>query len=230
MKSLKELDLRNCSISYFEYNIFDNLLNLEKLFLSHNSLSVISTRTFSTMHFLSHLDLSYNRIVEITPYSIDPFSLFLSGLSIDEDVFSKLPNLMFVDLSHSKLKQESVRALSKFKGKLEQLSLCYTEIPLITPSMFMQTNLKVLDLSGNPNLNKDLSFSWFDGLETKLEILIFKDSNIKNTGPLTNLKRLRMLDLGQSFNQLISSVSWHFQRFRQQQHKSSKPIKFQSFF
>lgn len=223
MKSLKELDLRNCSLSYLEYNIFDNLVNLEKLFLSHNSLSIISTRTFSTMQFLSHLDLSYNRVIGITSYISDPFSLFLSGMSIDEEVFHNLPNLIFVDLSHSKLKQESVRALVKFRGKLEQLSLCYTEIPLIAPSMFMETNLKVLDLSGNPNLNNGLSSSWFDGLETKLEILIFKDSNIKNIGPLKNLKKLRMLDLGQFFPfiDFYFLILQHSQHFRQQQHKSS---------
>lgn len=196
MNSLKELDLRNCSLSYLEYNIFDNLRNLEKLFLSHNSLSLISTRTFAPMYFLNHLDLSYNRINEISPYMFDPFSAFLSGLMIEEEVFNQLPNLIFLDLSHSKLKQESIRALSRFREKVEQLSLCYTEIPILSPYIFMFTNLKVLDLSGNPNLNTGLTSSWFGGLENKLEILIFKNSYIKNLAPLRNLRKLRMLDLG----------------------------------
>lgn len=199
MNSLKELDLRNCSLSYLEYNTFDNLQNIEKLFLSHNLLSVITARTLRPMYFLNHLDLSYNRMVEITSYNymIDPFTAFLSGMLIEEEVFHQLPNLVFLDLSHSKLKQESVRALARFREKLEQLSLCYTEIPLIAPFMFMFTNLKVLDLSGNPNLNTGLTSSWFGGLETKLEILIFKNSYIKNIASLRNLKKLRMLDLGE---------------------------------
>jgi Leucine-rich repeat (LRR) protein len=196
MNSLKELDLRNCSLSYLEYNVFDSLRNIEKLFLSHNLLSVISARTFAPMYFLNHLDLSFNRMIEVSPYMYDPFSVFLSGLLIEEEVFHQLPNLIFLDLSHSKLKQESVKALTRFREKIEQLSLCYTEIPLIAPFMFMFTNLKVLDLSGNPNLNTGLVSTWFGGLETKLEILIFKNSNIKNLAPLKNLKKLRMLDLG----------------------------------
>jgi Leucine-rich repeat (LRR) protein len=196
MSSLKELDLRNCSLNYLEYNVFDNLRNLEKLFLSHNSISVISARTFAPLYFLNHLDLSYNRMVEITPFRYDAFSVFLSGLMIEEEVFHQLPNLIFLDLSHSKLKQESIRALTRFREKIEQLSLCYTEIPLIAPFMFMFTNLKVLDLSGNPNLNSALTSTWFGGLEQKLEILIFKNSNIKVIAPLKNLKKLRMLDLG----------------------------------
>lgn len=202
MTALKELDLRNCSLSYLEYNVFDNLRNLEKLFLSHNSLSVVSARTFAPMYLLNHLDLSYNRVQEISGYNYDPFSVFLSGLMIDEEVFSQLPNLIFLDLSHSKLKQESIRALTRFREKIEQLSLCYTEIPIITPLMFMHTSLKVLDLSGNPNLNTGLTSSWFSGLETKLEILIFKNSYIKNLSPLRNLKKLRMLDLSASMSYL----------------------------
>lgn len=198
MNSLKELDLRNCSISALQNNIFDNLHNLEKLFLSYNSLSEINSRTFFPLVFLNHLDLSYNKVrpSQIGYGILDPFSAFLSGLYIEEETFFQLENLIFVDLSHTKLKQESVRALQSFREKLEQLSLCYTEIPLIVPQMFRQTNIKVLDLSGNTNLNTGLIPSWFGGLENKLEILIFKNSYIKNISPLRNLKKLRMLDLG----------------------------------
>lgn len=196
MNNLKELDLRNCSLIYLEYNVFDNLRNLEKLFLSHNSISNISERTFAPLYFLNHLDLSYNQINEISPYMYDPFSVFLRGMMIEEEVFNQLPNLIFLDLSHSKLRQESIRALARFREKVEQLSLCFTEIPLIVPCMFKFTNLKVLDLSGNPNLNAGLTSQWFCGLEDKLEILIFKNSYIKNFAPLRNLKKLRMLDLG----------------------------------
>jgi Leucine-rich repeat (LRR) protein len=198
MNNLKELDLRNCSLTYLEFNIFDNLLKLEKLFMSHNALVTLSSRTFSPLYHLNHLDLSYNRQVHSNGYGYqDAFSVFLSGLMIDEETFYNLPNLIFLDLSHSKLKQESIRALQRFREKLEQLSLCYTEIPLIVAHMFKKTNLKVLDLSGNTNLNNVLSPSWFSGLENQLEILVFRDSYIKNITPLKNLVKLRMLDLGE---------------------------------
>lgn len=77
-----------------------------------------------------------------------------------------------------------------------RLIRCYTDIPLIAPRMFNGTNLKVLDLSGNPALLPSLSSTWFEGLEFKMEILIFQNSNIKNIAPLRYLKKLRMLDLG----------------------------------
>lgn len=197
MNSLKELDLRNCSLSTVEYNLFENLPVLEKLFLSHNHLDTIPAATFSNLKHLNHLDLSYNKVIEKSSSIFDPFSFYLAGLLLEENVLSNLPSLVFLDLSHSKLRQESVRALSELREKVEQLSLCYTDIPLIVPRMFSHTNLKVLDLSGNPSLIPNLSPTWFGGLEPKLEILIFQNSTIKNLAPLRNLRKLRMLDLGE---------------------------------
>lgn len=202
MSSLKELDLRNCSLTQLDDDIFSNLLNIEKLFLSHNKFEVITSGTFSKLNRLSHLDLSYNIVDDFMPYDFDPFSSFFNGLFLDESVFENLPELVFLDLSHTKLKQESVRALSALRTKVEQLSLCYTEIPLIVPKMFSETNMKVLDLSGNPGLLSGLVASWFEGLENKLEILIFKNSSIKKLDSLINLKKLKMLDLGKPHEEL----------------------------
>lgn len=214
MSNLKELDLRNCSLTALDYDIFVNLLHLEKLFLSHNSISMVSASTFSSLHRLSHLDLSYNKEKEAIGYNYDPFSFYFSGLQLSEESFAKLPSLVFLDLSHSKLKQESVRALSSLGRNVEQLSLCYTEMPLIIPQMFAATNLKVLDLSGNPSLIPNLHHNYFEGLEHKLEILVFQGSNLKNIGPLRYLRKLRMLDLGKplakSFNQFSFAHSLAF--------------------
>lgn len=198
MENLKELDLRNCSLTRLENDTFANLRNLEKLFLSHNMLIELKSQTFANLHRLSHLDLSYNTEEPGTSYIIDPFSYLLSGLSLEEDIFYNLNNLIFLDLSHTKLKKESILALSQLQNKVEQLSLCYTDIPLIIKGMFSSTNLKVLDLSGNPGLITQLSASWFEGLEKKLEILIFEDSKINVLGPLRNLSKLQMLSLGES--------------------------------
>lgn len=208
MQSLKELDLRNCSMTSLDYDLFDNFPNLEKLFLSHNSYKSITAKTFSNLSRLSHLDLSYNEIhPSFIPYSgADPFAFYLEGLMLDESVFAALPNLIFLDLSHTKLRQESVRALAALREKVEQISLCYTEIPLIVPRMFNNTNIKVIDLSGNPSLLPNLASSWFEGLEQKLEILIFQNSNIKNLSPLKNLKKLRMLDLGKIKSEYLNKT------------------------
>src|SRR5690349_15430417 len=116
MKNLKELDLRNCSLTNLDYDLFDNLPKLEKLFLSHNSLGTISQKTFSKLPFLRHLDLSYNMEELSLGYrNSDVFSFYLSGLMLEEDAFLKLTSLRFLDLSHSKLKQESVKALASLR-------------------------------------------------------------------------------------------------------------------
>jgi Leucine-rich repeat (LRR) protein len=198
MANLKELDLRNCSLTYLENNTFSNLVNLEKLFLSKNKFESIFSITFVNLKHLSHLDLSYNIIEDFMPFDYDPFSSFFNGLFLEEEIFEGLPSLVFLDLSHTKLKQESVRALSLLQSKVEQLSLCYTEISFIAPRMFSETNLKVIDLSGNPSLVPNLVSSWFEGLEEKLEILIFRNSSIKKLEPLKSLKKLKMLDLGKN--------------------------------
>ncbi|CRL03398.1 CLUMA_CG016341, isoform A [Clunio marinus] len=198
MNNLKELDLRNCSLYELEEDLFVNLHNLEKLFLSNNNLASISPETFSSLDRLRHLDLSYNNEIQpISPYNQDPFSYYFeSGLLLHENVFKNLEKLIFLDLSHTKLRMESVRSLAGLGEKVEQLSLCYTEIPLIVGNMFQSTNLKVLDLSGNPTLTPSLNETWFGGLEPKLEILVIRNANIKSPLPFINLKKLRMLDLG----------------------------------
>lgn len=198
MTSLQELDLRNCSITALETDFFDNLPNLKKIFLAHNRLSMILSGTFSRLEHLQHLDLSYNIFEAAAAYGQqDPFSVILSGLYLDEDVFYGLRSLIFLDFSYTKLNYSSIRALAYLGNIFEQLSLCYTEIPLITPRLFYNTNLKVLDLSGNPNLISSMNPTWFEGLENKLEIMVFRNSNLKNFTSLGSLRKLRMLDLGE---------------------------------
>lgn len=200
MSNLRELDLRNCSIFYLKHDTFDNLKSLEKLFLSHNKILNITSDLFSSLERLNHLDLSYNRQELFLPYGMtDPFELYLSGMMLGEDVFINLTHLVFLDLSHTKLKQESLRALQWLPTRIEQLSLCFTDIPLIVPGMFASTNLKVLDLSGNTGLISGLSQTWFNGLEDKLEILIFGKSNLKHISSMRNLRALKMLDLSENY-------------------------------
>lgn len=162
---------------------------------------------FAGLSNLFHLDISYNTATQFQSSektggykNVDPFSVYFEdGLWIDGDSFVSLQNLTFLDFSHSKLKQESVKAFTALSPKIQQLSLCYTGIPLIINRMFAETNLKVLDLSGNPSLTPNLTPASFGGLENKLEILIFQNSNLKDmTYCMRNLKKLRMLDLAQN--------------------------------
>lgn len=174
---------------------------------------------FAGLSNLYHLDISYNTATQVKETSgygiVDPFSVYFEdGLWIDGDSFETMQNLTFLDFSHSKLKQESVKAFTTLSPKIQQLSLCYTGIPLIINRMFAETNLKVLDLSGNPSLTPNLTPASFGGLENKLEILIFQNSNLKDmTYCMRNLKKLRMLDLAK--NNINELSETHYRNYVQ---------------
>lgn len=189
MENLQELDLRNCQIGGIQYDYFHNLPALEKLFLSHNEILELNYEAIAPMTNLRHLDLSYNY------YYDDPLSFLYDGLILDPEIFRNLKRLMFLDLSHTKLSSGSIQALLSLQSGIEQLSLCYTGISHLIPGMFENKNIKVLDLSGNPQLFRNLHPFYFSGLET-LEILVFRNSSINDISLMSPLVRLRMLDLG----------------------------------
>jgi Leucine-rich repeat (LRR) protein len=195
MDVLLELDLRNCSISTISENSFVNVSNLQKLFLSHNSIGFIRDGTFNKLVNLIHLDLSYNNFIKHSALFPDPFSEYFSGLMIHEKSFENLKNLEFLDLSHSKLVQKSVKSFKWLPASLKQLSLCYTNVPFIMDGMFNGSKLQILDLSGNPNLVSYLKFDSFDGLKNTLEILMFRNASVKSLKYFKTLHKLRMLDL-----------------------------------
>ena len=202
MRTLKELDLRNCSIDSLDDNIFRNIPRLEHLFMGHNLFKNIASSAFKYLSKLTHLDISYNNY-----YKGSKEPVIDDGLYLPNNAFQNLSDLFFLDFSHTKLLPGSINAFSSLGSKLEQLSLCYTEITTITPSMFDGTNIKVLDLTGNLFLSKSLRLNSFNGLENKLEVLVFGEANLKHPWYFKNLTSLKMLDLSDNY---ISEVNSSF--------------------
>lgn len=206
MTDLKELDLRDCRIAAIQYDYFHNLIALEKLFLSHNLITEITYEAFAPLTLLRHLDLSYNNYF----YGNNPLSTLSPRLRIDEKLFTNLKKLMFLDLSHSKLTNSSVLALYNLQHDIEQLSLCYTEITYLMPSMFQNKSIKVIDLSGNAELYENLQPDNFIGLEL-LEILVFRNARFNDLSVISSLNHLRMLDL--RYNLISYIVAENFSYF-----------------
>lgn len=188
MESLKELDLRSCHIGSIQYDYFSNLPALEKLFLSHNELMQLNYEAFAPMTNLRHLDLSYNY------YYKDPLNFLYDGMILDPEIFRNLNQLIFLDLSHTKLSSGSVQAILNLPNITEFISLCYTNIDELIPAMFENKNIKVLDLSGNSELFKNLHPYHLSGLET-LEILVYRNASIRDISIFSSFVNLRMLDL-----------------------------------
>lgn len=195
---LKTLDLRHCQIEAIGNESFNKLTALEKLILSYNKIRRIEA-TALVLNTLQHLDISYNFNIpgdnEQYPGRIDPFLSFVDGLFLKNGIFENVKNLKFLDLSHTKLHAYSGIALAYLGAELEQLSLCYTQIPIITDRMFNQTKLKVLDLSGNQGLAANFGNSSLGGLENKLEMFAFENAYVKHIHWISALKRLTILKL-----------------------------------
>lgn len=188
MTTLKELDLRNCQIAVLQYDYFKNLPTLEKLFLSHNRLHELKHEAIAPLINLRHLDLSYNYFYD------EPLSFLFDGIVLDAELFTNLKRLMFLDMSHTKISNDSMKALASLQHEIEQVSLCYTGITTLIPGMFKGRSVKVLDLSGNSGLLNNLQPEHLSGLEN-LEILVIRNASVNDISLISSLVRLRMLDL-----------------------------------
>lgn len=184
MSNLLELDLRNCQMTNLKSSYFINLPNLTRLFVSHNYFTVIYDDDVSSLRNLHHLDISYNQIITEN-----------GSLYLEKGLFQHLPKLRFLDFSHTILSENSTEALKYLAENVTQMSLCYTNLRQLDKETFLNKNLKVIDLSGNPGLYENLTPVHFQYLDDTLEIFVFRDSKIRDKELFTYLKNLRMLDL-----------------------------------
>lgn len=210
LPQLIELDLRNCRIYVLNINTFENLPGLQRLYMAHNQFGYMTAGTFGYVPHLVHLDMSHNEIGDLSggsEPSNDPFSAMENGLYLPDDIFASMSELLFIDMSFTKIVTSSARAFSVLPSRLQLLSLCYTSLPILSPGMFNGTKLSVLDLSGNPTLAYNLQTNSLDGLANTLSILSVENSNIKSLEFFCRLKNLRILQLRKNnINQLSSST------------------------
>lgn len=207
MDVLKELDMRKCNIRYLRDGAFENLQKLEKLFLSHNYIDEIGTTVFINIPKLMHLDLSHNTVDEST-LTRGALTKTFEGIKFDNNFqFSNLTNLLFLDVSHSKVSILSTPSFTSMPPSLRMLSLCYTTISHIPEGMFANSNLQVLDLSGNPSLAYYSQGGSLSNLSHSLQVLSMEDSMVKSLGLICKLKNLKILQLeGNNINQINNNT------------------------
>ncbi|EDV97371.1 toll-like receptor 13 isoform X2 [Drosophila grimshawi] len=208
---LLELDISNCSIEYVRKEAFQNVNNLRKLFLSNNKIFTINVDTFFHIQQVQYLDMSFMNVLSYSyPFSMPTIEVVINllyGLKIHQTAFKMLPELIYLDLSHSKMTRNSAVAFTHLGDKLKYLSLCYTSFPMMTNGLFKNTILEGLDLSGNPIVSNNIVDDAFEGIGETLVCLYFERSNIKDIGWLKPLKNLQILGLaGNNINALSGDV------------------------
>ncbi|KAL9903998.1 toll-like receptor 9 isoform 1-T1 [Glossina fuscipes fuscipes] len=194
LPKLIELDLSHCGIEYILPSVFENMRNLQKLFMSHNNFFTLSFDTFVNIQYLEYLDISFNNYKSTRP-NLEEILHINYGISIEQFTFKYLPELKYLDLSHTKLAGTSLVAFTHLSGKLKYLSLCYTDLPIIGNDLFKSTVLEGLDLSGNTYAANNIMDNAFEGVSDTLLYLYFERSNLKNLHWIKCLGKLLILSL-----------------------------------
>ncbi|KAB2068352.1 hypothetical protein ES319_A08G025100v1 [Gossypium barbadense] len=151
------------------------LLNLADNFFY----GIISSKLFSQLVSLTHLNLSYNGFDGLIPHQINLLSSLVSldlsfysfelrfdgqGFDMLATNLTKLRNLV---LDHADMSDVALTSFLNLSSSLEHLSLSRCNLHGEFPTqVFQLPNLKVLDLSMNENLTGYLpNTSWSSGLE-----------------------------------------------------------------
>ncbi|XP_073838360.1 toll-like receptor 9 [Musca autumnalis] len=210
MPTLMELDMSNCAIQQITKETFRNLSNLKKLYMSGNKILELQADTFFHVSSLQYLDLSFMNVFDYTTIptqTLDTLFYQLNGVKIPQMTFKYLPNLSYLDFSHTKLSRNSAVAFTQLGSNLRYLSLCYTAFPMIGSAIFKNTALVGLDLSGNAFTAYNVLDDAFEGISETLSVLFFELSNLKNISWVRSLNNLRVLGLaGNNINSITFDI------------------------
>lgn len=165
-------------------------INIRVLDVSHNRLGEVPTQFLQyTSHTLTRLNLGYNVIIQVHPFSFTNLSslevlrLEHNGIvSIRRKAFSGLNNLQDLDLSHNHVKSLQVAQFSSCPN-LRVVDLSFNHIRTLPRDAFQNTRIERLDLSNNefivfPNLafgdigftlrHLDVSYNQIDRLDSTM--------------------------------------------------------------
>ena len=132
------------------------LLNLQKINVGHNNISVVHPRAFSGLLNLVDIDLSHNRLGSVPsdsfPHTLNLMSLSLSHnpiTVIKSEAFSQLRHLTRLDLSHCDISEIQAGALENLLS-LERLYLESNRLRVISDPLQLGSGLHGVSLHGNP--------------------------------------------------------------------------------
>ncbi|KFD69160.1 hypothetical protein M514_02961 [Trichuris suis] len=171
-QELTRLDFRRNFIHRIESGVFDHMINLHTLLLSHNKIKHLELGVFDNMDFgLTFLDLNHNLLENLDDA---PFSSLteLKYLYLDENPLTSLSNVSFdglgnlieLSIENARLSEISTNAFLSLKS-LELLSLKNNLLEVV-PQLKGMSNLNRIVLSGNPIVRiSNHAFKWVPILE-----------------------------------------------------------------
>ncbi|XP_037955242.1 leucine-rich repeat-containing protein egg-6 [Teleopsis dalmanni] len=194
LRKLLDLDISGNLLQTFPRGIFDKNLNLTQINLGRNRFAVFESELFKLQHRITMLDLSGNVLQELIlnfpelstakANNCDLRKLtvygYVSELELRNNSLREVPHLQHaanvtsLDLSHNPLGAMRGNPLRRYIG-LERLNLSAINMHDVPEQLFKkQTQLKILDISGNALYN--MKFTIFDSLKS-LEFLCFQQNN-----------------------------------------------------
>jgi len=153
---LTRLTLSNNMINQIEDNAFESAPSLDYLDLKNNMITALTVRTFAGLPNLLDLHLDHNKIVNLTNsvFAVTPKLRYLSIdwtplKQVSNETFRNLGSLVELSIDHAELSFLPPDTM-KYLSRLETLSLRHNRFLVVPDELHWLTQLRRLDLSGNP--------------------------------------------------------------------------------
>ncbi|CAJ1063401.1 transforming growth factor beta activator LRRC32 isoform X3 [Xyrichtys novacula] len=218
---LRYLDMSYNQLQTIPESFFNCMGSLEVLNVSNNCINSFSITNPELLKTVKTINLSYNSLQSLTfgKNTLPSLEeLFLQGNDLtilDHQIFQRLPSIKHLHLQENDL--EICDASQNHKNppecvsfssipNLQFLYLSENSLQTLPSNAFVNTPLKLLDLSLNPGL--DMHKDSLSGLESSLAHLILRENNISSLNiDLSSLRSLKHIDL--STNQLTTLPMWN---------------------
>ncbi|XP_051874209.1 transforming growth factor beta activator LRRC33-like [Pristis pectinata] len=191
---LEVLDMSRNSFRYLPQGFLRGMTTLSSLQLSQNCLKTFSLMEDEHLLFLQLMDLSQNRLSSLN-FSVNRlkrlnyFNTSFNKLeSVPPDLFTKMPQLTTVDLSHNnvsicayplELEKKTLNrgcvGLANIKS-LKRLYLASCALATVPDNAFVGSPLTHLDLSSNTGIR--LQASTFQGVSKSLQFLFLRNNGL----------------------------------------------------
>lgn len=205
--TLRTVHMNHNLLEYLDSTMFMNTLYLSELHLSENQIKILPDNTFSTLHNLTSLDLSYNPLITTNFKELFLNTRQLRFLNLKSTGLFKVPTMYLDKLMELDLSKNGISEIDLQLYKLKHLrKLIISENQIYNLTSFLKRlppYLRHLDISRNP-IRKQVDFTPIK----RLEVLAMEDVKISNINAFATLQNLRILrmNLEHNINELISQL------------------------